>query len=277
MAFTPIVSTIVTGETVSNGTQYVNSGGVANSSTINSGGSQLVSSGGVVSSAIVNSGGSMYVSSGGILSGSLMIDGGHVTAAYSDNLEMSAVNFKLANAKINDTILTIQSGVVGDISHTTFTLNVSNSLIGTYILSSGANLTGMSNAVFTVNDNGQSANVKVGSSYTFTNGHKLTLGLIDAATDKLTATFSTGGPVDKLAPSVPAGLKMTYTGSALNVDWNDSIDKSGIRQYEIVGDEFSDFSSPADGGYQNIVTESKDQVSMYDHAGTFYMKVRAQD
>ncbi len=256
------------------GNQDIFFGGVANSTTINHDGEQTVYSGGVASSVIVNSGGSMYVSSGGRVSGSLTIDGGHVIVDKSDNLEASAVNFKLANFKTNDAILTIKSGVVGDISHTAFTLDVNNTTSGLYILGSGANLTGMRNAVFTVTDNGQSSNVQVGSSYTFADGHKLSLGITDAATDKLTATFSTGGPADTLAPSVPAGLNITFTGSGLDIDWNDSTDASGIKHYEIAGDDYADFRTM---GYQNTVTESRDYISMDDRAGTFYMKVRAQD
>ena len=216
----------------------------------------------------------MYVSSGGRVSGSLTIDGGHVIVDKSDNLEASAVNFKLANFKTYDAILTIKSGVVGDISHTAFTLDVNNTTSGLYILGSGANLTGMRNAVFTVTDNGQSSNVQVGTSYTFADGHKLSLAFTDAAIDKLTATFTTGGPADILAPSVPTGLNITFTGSGLDIDWNDSTDASGIKYYEIAGDDYADFKTM---GYQNTVADSSDYISMDDRAGTFYMKVRAQD
>ncbi|MFA6104284.1 MAG: AIDA repeat-containing protein, partial [Victivallaceae bacterium] len=174
------------------GSQSVWNGAVANLTIINSGGSQNVGSGGTASGAIINSGGYMYVISGGIVSGALTIAGGHVMMAYSDNLQPAAMNFVLATAKTGDALLTINSGAVGDISHTAFTLDVNNTANGTYILGAGADLAGMGGAVFTVKDNGQSVNVQVGSSYTFADGDKLTLGLADAATDQLTAAFTAG-------------------------------------------------------------------------------------
>ncbi|MFA7232075.1 MAG: AIDA repeat-containing protein, partial [Victivallaceae bacterium] len=182
------------------GKQYVQAG-VADNTIVNSGGNMYVQGGmedgytiytinsssvvpavsysGIASDTIVHSGGNMYVSSGGIARGGLTLDGGHATFEASDNLEVSAMNVKLANAQVNDALLTINTGVVGDISQTTFTLDVSNTGAGNYILGTGADLTGMNNAVFTVTDGGQNVNLQVGSSYTFTGGHKLSLTLTD--------------------------------------------------------------------------------------------------
>ncbi len=257
----------------SGGSQVVSSGGIANSTTINSGGSQTVDSG-TASDTIVNSGGSMYVSSGGIAAGALTLAGGHVTAADNGSLQPAAMSFKLAHAQTNDTLLTIESGVVGDISQTTFTLDVNNAATGLYILSSGADLTGMSGAVFTVmNNNGQNVNLQVGSSYTFADGDTLSLSLSDAATDQLTAVFSVGGGVaDTLPPTVPTRLKPIVTGSRVAFDWAGSVDKGGIYQYEFQVDNNSNFSSPE---YSELVTDS--QASETLAVGTYYWHVRAQD
>ncbi len=256
------------------GYQYVSSGYTAHSTTINSGGKQYVLSGGAANSTTVNSGGSMYVSSGGIASGALTIDGGHVTIVCSDNLQPSEMSFKLANAHAGDALLTIQSGKIGDISQTAFTLDVNNTVTGSYILGSGADLTGMSNAEFTVADNGQNINVQVGSSYTFADGDILALNLTDAATDQLTAAFTTGADaVDTLPPSVPDGLKQTVTGNNVAFDWADSSDKSKVKQYDIRVDDNSDFSSPE---YTENVIKSQDGINNIP-VGTYYWQVRAQD
>jgi autotransporter passenger strand-loop-strand repeat protein len=180
----------------SGGIQAISSGGVANSTLLN-GGYQIISSGGVTSNTIVNSGGSVYVSSGGSVTGSLTIDGGHVTVEYSDGMQLAAMNFKLAHAQTNDAILTIQSGGLSDINtaFTPFSLDVNNTATGVYIIESGTDLTAMSDAVFSVADNGQNVDIQVGHSYTFADGDKLSLNLTDAATDQLTAVFTVGGPV----------------------------------------------------------------------------------
>ncbi len=246
----------------SGGIQNISSGGTATNTIINEG-SQLVYSGGTASNTIVNSGGSMYLCSGGTASGALTIDGGHVTIEYSDDLQPAAMGFKLANAQADDTLLTIQSGVVGDISHTAFTLDVNNTATGTYILGSGADLIGMGGAVFTVKDDGQNVNVKVGSSYTFADGDKLSLVLTDAETDQLTADFTAGG----LLPAVPAGLKRTVTGSSVLFDWSDA---AGATKYDILVDDNADFSSPE---FEDLPGPSQASTSLAD--GTYYWQVQA--
>ena len=291
-----IVSGLASYTTInSGGRQIVYNSGLASSTTINFGGSQLVSSlvsnttinsgglqyvgvfimGGSSSigetrDTVVNFGGSMYVSSGGIVDGTLTIAGGHLTLEYSDNLTASSIVFMLASAQTDDTLLTINSGVVGDISHTAFTLDVNNIATGSYILSSGSNLTGMSSAVFTVIDDGQSVSVQVGSSYTFADGDNLSLSFTDAATDKLTATFT----IETVPPSIPSGLNRTITGNSAALDWNDSTDTgSGVKQYEIMVDNNADFSSPE---YSASPVASGTTVnSLAD--GVYYWEVRSQD
>ncbi len=255
------------------GEQDVYSGGVANNTIINDG-YQEVLSGGIVNDTRVNPGGNMYVSSGGIVSGALTIAGGHVTIANSDNMHTKAMGFLLADAKVNDALLTIQSGVVGDISQVTFTLDVNNTATGTYILGTGADMTSMNNAVFTVKDSGQSVDVKVGSSYTFADGDKLSLSLTDAATDQLTAAFTAkGGVLDTVPPTVPTGLKQTVTGNSVALDWADSADKSHIKQYDLRVDNNSDFSSP-----EHTETVIPSQAAGNNiPVGTYYWDVRAQD
>ena len=256
----------------SDGSQWVY--GVANSTTVNSGGSQAVFSGGVTSNTIVNSGGSMYINSGGIVSGSLTIAGGHVTVEYSDNLQPAAMSFVLADAKTGDALLTINSGVVGDISHTAFTLDVNNTVTGDYVLGSGSNLTGMSSAVFTVTDGGQSVNVQVGSSYTFADGDKLSLDFTDAATDQLTAKFTERGDIaDTLPPSAPGGLTETGIGKNVSFDWSDSIDAgSGVKNYLLeyaTNDQFT-------GAVQSTVVVSNARASNLTD-GIYYWRVKAAD
>jgi autotransporter passenger strand-loop-strand repeat protein len=273
--FTFNVYDTVSGETVHDGTQTVFAGGITLNNIINSGGIQTVSAAGTANGAIVNSGGSMHVSSGGIISGSLTLAGGHVTVAHCDNLQPAAMIFKLAHAKTNDALLTIESGAVNDISRTAFTLDMNGAAAGFYILSSGSNLDSMGGAVFTVtNNNGQNVNMQVGSSYTFADGDKLSLALTDAVTDQLTAAFSIGGGVaDTLPPPEPTGLKQTVAGNSVAFDWADSTDKSGIRQYEIQVDNNSNFSSPE---YSEQVAVSA-LSGIILAVGTYCWQVRAQD
>ena len=254
------------------GYQDVSSGGAASSTTIN-GGSQSVLSGGAASNTIVNSGGSMYVSSGGILAGALTINGGHVTVEYSDNLQPSAMGFKLASAQANDALLTIESGAVGDISHTTFTLNVNNTASGAYILGSGADLTGMSSAVFTVTDNGQNVNVQVGSSYTFTDGDKLSLSLTNAATDQLRATFTvSGGVADTSPPTVPGGLSVGFDKNKdLLFKWTPSTDNVSVDHYELT------LSDSAGNVISDWLSDSASSFRYTPKPGTFTWHVKAVD
>ena len=65
-AFTDPVTGVVTGETVTSGSQNIKSGGTANITTINSGGTQYLSSGGLANNTTINSVGTQHVSSGGI-------------------------------------------------------------------------------------------------------------------------------------------------------------------------------------------------------------------
>jgi autotransporter passenger strand-loop-strand repeat protein len=257
------------------GTQTVSAGGVANN-TYNYG-MQKILSGGVASNVVVNSGGGMYVSAGGGFGGALTINGGgHVTVDHPGNFEPVAVNIKLANARANDAIMIIQANV-DNVNGTLLAVDVSNTLSGLYILTYGTNLTGMNGAMFAVKDGVQTVNVKVGSSYTFADGDKLSLGFTDGITDKLTATFTVKGEVlDLTAPTVPTGLKAALTGDTLGLTWNDSTDAGGIKQYELWGDEYSDFSSPLENGYHKFVSETKDAIPNME-AGVYYMKVRAQD
>ncbi len=74
-AFTPIVSSqTVTGETVSNGTQSIVKGGIANSGTISTNGYQNISSGGVTNATTIN-GGLQAVSSGGVANSTTVNNG----------------------------------------------------------------------------------------------------------------------------------------------------------------------------------------------------------
>ena len=277
----------------SGGAQNIQSQGVANATIISSGGTQTVSaggtanntynygrqeilSGGVASNAVVGSGGDMYIFSGGNFSGSIIIDGGHVTVDHPGDFNPSAVNIKLANAQANDAIMTIQANV-DNVNGTLLAVDVSNAKTGLYILSYGTNLTGMNGATFAVKDGAQTVTLRVGSSYTFGDGDKLALGFTDGVTDKVTASFSVKGEVlDLTAPTVPTGLQATLTGNTLGLTWNDSTDAGGIKQYELWGDEYSDFSSPLSNGYHKFVSETKDAIPNME-AGVYYMKIRAQD
>jgi autotransporter passenger strand-loop-strand repeat protein len=65
----------------SGGTQNVLSGGIASATTIDNGGTQLVTSGGVAIGAVVNSGGTQTVNSGGLISGTVVSAGGEQSVA----------------------------------------------------------------------------------------------------------------------------------------------------------------------------------------------------
>lgn len=79
---------------------------------------------------------------------------------------------------------------------------------------------------------------------------------------------------DILAPTTPAGLKETVTGSAVVLDWNDSADnKSGVKLYKVQVDNNDDFSSPeckADPVVSSVYFSGLGE-------GTYYWRVQAQD
>jgi hypothetical protein len=79
---------------------------------------------------------------------------------------------------------------------------------------------------------------------------------------------------DILAPTTPAGLKETVTGSAVMLDWNDSADnKSGVKLYKVQVDNNDNFSSPeckADPVVSSVYFSGLGE-------GTYYWRVQAQD
>ena len=252
--------------TISGGFQNVSSNGTATNTTINNNGWQYVSSGGIVSNSIVNSGGSMYISSGGIAGGSLIISGGHVTLADSSAVTtLTTMRYELENAQANDILLNVNSGTLGAGS-TTYALNLNNAAWGTYVLASGTNLSGMSNKNLTITYNSQNINLKVGSSYIFTDGNKLSLNLDDSIRDQLTAVFAD-------AVNIPKGLNLTVTGNNVNLYWSDVTDASGIKHYEVQVDNNSNFSSPEYSA--SPVASAASVNSLAD--GIYYWKVRTQD
>ena len=79
--------------------------------------------------------------------------------------------------------------------------------------------------------------------------------------------------VELVPPSTPSGLKQTVTGKSVALDWNDSTDASGIRQYQFRVDNNSDFSSPEYNG-----TAIASQGTGADiPVGIYFWQVRAQD
>ena len=268
----------------SGGAQSIDSEGIANSTTIYSGGSQTVSgsvisttinfggsqnvyNGGVASNTIVNSGGSMYVSSGGIASGMLTLAGGYVTLADTSAVTaLATMRYELANTQANTILLSVNSGTLGS-SDTTYSLNLNNSVLGTYILANGADLSGMNGKNFTVTYNSLNINLKVGSSYTFATGNKLSLSYTDATTDQLVAIFS-----ETIPPSIPSSLTRTVNGNNVSLKWADSTDAAGIKQYEV------QVGNSSDSSYEYSASTAINTANVTSLAdGTYYWRVRAQD
>ena len=168
--------------------QYVT--GIASATTIDGYGVQYVSSGGAASDTIVNSGGSMYVGSGGSVTGALTIAGGHVVlddaASVSSLMTMAYV---LTTAETGDVLFISNDGTLGA-GATAYLLNVDNTETGSYILADGVDLSGLSGKTFSVTDNGQTLDLTVGSSCTFSNGDMLSLNFTDSTFDQLTAVVA---------------------------------------------------------------------------------------
>ena len=262
------VGGVANSTTISGGTQYVSSGCVARNTVI-SGGSQSILSGGVASNTII-SGGNMVVDSGGIVSNALTVAGGHVILANATSFNsLTTVSYVLTTATTSDVLITVNGGTLGT-GVTAYSLNLDNTAVGSYILADGVNLSYMKSMKFSVTDNNQTVNVNVGSSYTFSNGDKLSLNFNDSTRDQLTAAFT----VDTTPPSIPSGLNKTITGNSVALTWNDSTDAdSGVKQYEVQVDNNSNFSSPE---YSATPTASTATVNnLVD--GTYYWEVRTQD
>lgn len=92
-SFTPVVSGMVSGETITSGTQSVISGGVANGGAINIGGVQNVSNGGSANNIAVNSGGRQNVYAGGVTSSIAVNTGGQqrVSGGTAEGTTLSGV------------------------------------------------------------------------------------------------------------------------------------------------------------------------------------------
>ncbi|MFA6103087.1 MAG: AIDA repeat-containing protein [Victivallaceae bacterium] len=93
MAFTAIVSSqTVTGEIVYDGNQTIISGGIATTTTVNSGGWQGVISGGAAHATIVNASGYQYIFSGGTADGTTVNSGGEQCVSSGGTATSATVN-----------------------------------------------------------------------------------------------------------------------------------------------------------------------------------------
>ena len=180
---------------INRGLQSVN--GTVTNTTVNSGGSQRISVGGMTNGTTVNFGGSQYVE-GGRLLGALTIAGGDVVLANASAIaSLAKISYKLANAQTNDILLKVNDGVMG-LGATSYSLDLSNTGFGSYILADGANLIPMGGKRFSVSYNNKYTNLQVGSNYTFTDGARLELNFTNGANDRLTAVF-TAAATDRAA------------------------------------------------------------------------------
>ena len=213
----------------SGGKQAINAGGVASNTSIGSGGLQLVSSG-VASNTSIGSGGSQMVYSGGVVSGTLVLTGGSATFAAGSSLKASAVAFILSssNTASQITVNDNSSSSVGS-----WWLYLDNAALTTYILVSGTDLSGLAKQKFTVTRGTETANLTVGSNYTFADNRNISLTYTDAATDQLTVVVTPITPTLSITatdasagePSNNGTFRITRTGStakALTVWFNTS-------------------------------------------------------
>ncbi len=250
---------------INGGNQWVSSGGVANSTVIN-GGYQSVDSGGVASNTTVNYGGSLTVVTSGSLAGILTIAGGHVTfynASAADTL--TTISYELENAQANDVLLSLWSGALGA-GGTTYTLNLDDAALGTYILCSG-DLDDMSDKAFTVTDNDQTVSITVGSSYTFANGDILSLEISEGST-YLRAIFS----VESTPPSEPGVLSAVVTSDDVALDWGDSTDNYSVSSYTVEYSTAADFTGAVSASTSVSELDLTDLVD-----GIYHWRVKSVD
>ena len=225
------------------GRQYVSSGGVANSTTIISGGQQYISSGGTTSNTIVNLGGSMYVSSGGIVTGALTVAGGDIILASAASVNsLTALSYVLNTAKTSDVLVLVNSGVWNN-GTAAYSLNLDNTAAGSYILADGVDLSGLNSRTFSVTDSSQTVNLNVGSSYTFSNGDKLSLNFTDSTRDQLVAVLVAMPKITVTATDAAAGepgndgtFRISRTGdisSAMTVYFNIGGSATSVDDYTL--------------------------------------------
>ncbi|MHB9139782.1 MAG: choice-of-anchor Q domain-containing protein, partial [Victivallaceae bacterium] len=90
------------------------------------------------------------------------------------------------------------------------------------------------------------------------------------------STWSTSSSFDVTVigdvPTTPDGLTQTVTGSDVALDWSDSTDDDGVKQYEIQVADNAGFSSPQ---ILNSTDSSKIINSLAD--GSYFWRVRGQD
>ncbi len=214
----------------SGGNQDTSFNGTANDTVISSGGSQHISSGGVANNILIGAGGDLCVDEGGQITGTLKVDGGHAELENASALSaMTNVEYILADASANDSLMTVSAGTSGtDLA--TYSLDLDNTRAGSYFLFESADLSGIAGKTFTVYCGDSSFSLTVGSTYTFINGNSISLNITDSTLDHLVAEVSG----DFIAPSVPTGLTQKAAGSNAALDWADAKDNSsGIKQYNI--------------------------------------------
>ena len=270
--------------------------GTANTTTINSGGYQIVNSGGVTSNTAINSGGSMFVSSGGLVNGALEVAGGHATFANADSFNnLGDVTYELNTAKLNDTLITINSGSLNYYGPD-YSLNLNNAVAGTYELIDGADLSALKGTYIEVAGSDNSGKeethfLMVGTSRIFGNGDKLSLSLTDGATDQLTAIITTDNiPVDTVGDTrdTAAALgvnssKTEFVGLGDLADYYQltltnagtlSLSLSGLTAGAILT-LLDSYDNELSYTYKTEWDEEPDSMALV--AGTYYVKVEPAD
>ena len=204
----------------------VDSGGTANSTTVN-GGDLYVCSGGTANNTTVNS--DLFVHSGGKITGRMTFGG-----EASVSAEPSAIiDFDLTQTTAGAAALMNNFSVIEGASYSVYTITVNGmESSGTYRLADGVSV--FTSVISIVNTEGE----QLGSLLV---GQKLETKYADytlkVTKGSLTVTVSVPGSgvvppaEDTAAPTAPSGLMPVVDGQNVALLWNESTDDTGVKEY----------------------------------------------
>ena len=205
------------------GNMRISSGGVANSTTVNSGGRMYISSGGVANSTTVD-GGMMWISSGGKHTGTLQIANGAVVSAYQGGI----IDFTVADRTVDDGYLINNLSFIPGVP--TYTITVSaNQGNGTYKLAQGAeSFTGN----ITIGDD----TINYGS--ITVNGDELVCGSKSYSLDQVDGnlTLSVTEFIDNESPVLGDAPSVYIYDNYVEISWDEAYDNVGVAGYYVTVD-----------------------------------------
>jgi len=247
------------GPSYSGGGFFVYSGGMANNTTVNSGGTVFVSSGGTANNTTVNSRGSMYVSSGGKLTGKMIFESGASVFAS----EGAILDFDLTQVEAGEMALVNDLSIIQGTPLYTLTVDADSWKPGSYTYSLADGAYNFASTISVMNAAGDELGV-------LTVGETVRIGYDDYTLNLNEWALTVTVEVPDLPPTAPDGLRSFVDGQDVALLWNLSTDDySGVKEYVV--------TYSLDGQEYTVRTQNTHYVLNGADYGTWSWSVRAVD